>query len=33
MKGVARSRTQIHLSGRILKNNEKKEAKNGGWGG
>lgn len=32
MKGVARSRTQIHLSGRILKNNEKKEAKNGGWG-
>lgn len=29
MKGVARSRTQIHLSGRILKNNEKKEAKNG----
>lgn len=29
MKGVARSRTQIHLSGRILKNNEKKEAKSG----
>lgn len=23
MKGAARSRTQIHLSGRILKNNEK----------
>lgn len=27
MKGVARSRTQIHLSGRILKNNEKKGSK------
>lgn len=33
MKGVARSRTQIHLSGRILKNNEKKEAKKRGEGG
>lgn len=27
MKGAARSRTQIHLSGRILKNNEKNRAK------